>query len=119
MLNERSNEYFTKTLAMSGTGISFYSYVEGDHRCLIREFAARHNVSIGDNVEELIQFMKDASEKDIIEFVAELHTHHEPTVLSVEWWPIIEGLTSKIFILITKHFVFLTFSDNFASIIFR
>ena len=106
MLNERSNEYFTKTLAMSGTGISFYSFVEGDHRCLIREFAARLNVSIGDNVEELIQFMKDASEKDIIEFVAELHTHHEQPVLSVEWWPIIEGSTSKFFILLSTYFIF-------------
>lgn len=104
---------------MSGTGISFYSFVEGDHRCLIREFAARHNETIGESVEELIQFVKNASEKDIIEFVAELHTHHEPTVLSVEWWPIIEGFTSQIIIFLFTRLNFLTFSGDFDSIIHR
>lgn len=74
---------------MSGTAQSTSGFVEGNHLCVISMFAKQYDNSIGDNVEDLIEFMKHVPEEDIIEFITKVY--NQRGALNLIWWPIIEG----------------------------
>lgn len=55
-------------IALSATAQTDYGYIDGDHRCLISIMAKRYNESIGQSLDELIEFMKHATKEQILEF---------------------------------------------------
>lgn len=59
-------------------------------------FAKRYKPSIGDSIEELIEFLKYVPEEDLIEFSMQVfkESGHEENIV---WWPIIEGHFWKIY----------------------
>lgn len=56
----------------------------------MRSFAKEYNNSIGDSVEELIQFLKQVPEKEIIAFTIKVQKIYANTKNGV-WLPSIEG----------------------------
>lgn len=68
LLNEESRQYFIRMIALSATAQTDYGYIDGDHRCLIRIMAKHYNKSIGDSLDELIEFMKHVTKQQIIDF---------------------------------------------------
>lgn len=82
-------------IALSGTAQNPIGYTKGDHQCLLKTLAKSYNVHIGDNIEELIGFMKKISEKDLIKFSTEIYKQSGGSG-NPAWWPIIEGETLSI-----------------------
>jgi len=90
LLNDESKKYFQQSIVLSGTAQSYHGYVQGNHLCLIRKFAKRYKPSIGDSIEELIEFLKHVPEKDLVDFSMKVNTEsgHGGNIV---WYPIIEG----------------------------
>lgn len=89
-INEESRRYFNQTLVMSTTIQPNGMFLKSNHRCLMRTFAREYNNSIGDSMEELIQFLKQVPEKEIIAFTAKVQKQYTNTKNGV-WLPSIEG----------------------------
>lgn len=90
LLNDESKKYFQQSIALSGTGQSYHGYIRGNHQCLIRKFAKHFKPTIGNEPEELIEFLKYVPEQDLIDFSMQVFVEsgHDQNIV---WYPTIEG----------------------------
>lgn len=98
MLNDESRKYFQRILIMSGTANTYKMFLEGNHRCLVEIFAKKYEKWIGSSLEEIIELLKSVSEKEILDFAAEVQSQpHDQlefeivATLNVFWVPIVEA----------------------------
>ncbi|XP_031632819.1 esterase SG1-like [Contarinia nasturtii] len=89
LLNEESSKYFNQQITMSATSNNIYSLNNGDHRCMMEIFYAKHN-SGKSNLTKLIDFLEKANVDDILNF-----NQNAISGLISPWTPIIEKTNAK------------------------
>ncbi|XP_031641091.1 venom carboxylesterase-6-like [Contarinia nasturtii] len=84
LINEESSKYFSQILSISGAPNKAHNYQKGDHRCLMEHFYNKHFNSYPNDI-ELIDFLKKADVKEIIDFLYETFKPFESP-----WSPVVE-----------------------------
>lgn len=81
MLNEESRKYFNRAFISSSSAFSYYGYADGNH------FKQMQECSKTDDEEKLIEFLKTADIKTLIE----CQSHNFESSVIVPWAPTIEN----------------------------
>lgn len=92
MLNSESRKYFRSAVPMSGVSTADTLYINGNHLCLAKILAKKHNQSdeIVNNIDGLVDFLQKIPRDDLINFSYDI-IKFVPNFFESLWGPVIEG----------------------------
>lgn len=88
VLNAEARQYFQRFICMSGTAIDFNAISYENHINEMYNFA-RNISQPANNIAELIEVLKSASAKEILDFTSQIYTKK---LEKRKWAPIIESM---------------------------